>query len=921
MNRHLSDEQFSQLLRDALPGPELAGAEHHLWNCAACRDALRYRTEPVAGLPPMPVPSPDGSGPVPAEPPDAPPAPPGYEIRGELGRGGMGVVWKARQLRPSRDVALKVLRAGLPSDLEARRRFRAEAEALARLQHPGIVQVYEVGEHEGRPFFSLEFCAGGSLANKLAGGPLPPAEAAALVEAVARAVGVAHRAGIVHRDLKPANLLLAADGTPKVTDFGLAKSLTQDGQQLSRSGTVLGTPAYAAPEQFDGAAGAAADVYALGAILYECLTGRPPFQAATVLETLALVRTREPVSVRQQQPGVPRDLETICLKCLEKEATHRYGSAEGLAGDLQRFREGRPVTARPVSRPERLRRWARRNPLTSGLAALLALALTAGLTTASALWWRAERHLGQEEAARREAEDRYLACRELLGEYVAVTRDPRTQDPAGRRAQRGALAKARAFCEGLRRQRPDDPGLRRDLAEVCTGLAALDAHDGRLEEAREAGETALAIWQEVGGGAAGDARGRDRLAAVLDTLGRVYYRLGHTQDSATALRQAIALWDGLAGEDTASLPPLLASCAARRELASVMVTLGRHGDEERLYADNCARLDRANAGGDSAPELRLELLTNVTALGQKYHHDLNRAEAARCWRRGYELGRRLAEEVPDNARAVFCLAVCARELAETAPTTAPPEETAGLCVQAARLLEARRQRDPADRDCVSELSSVYWSLADSYRQAGKVAEAGRVARRAVEVLADLADRRPSDLTAQLGALLGRAKLAVRERQCGGAGAARATARQVAAVFEQLCAARSADPAVVTLMAYTNYGGALSAPLRHAGASGESLRVAECSRRLFEKMVREDPDDPLHWIGLSEAWTQVAKTHWGEREHAETESALRAAVRAADELAERWIEYRPLHAERARRLGRFLEERGRTAESAAWIGLR
>jgi tetratricopeptide (TPR) repeat protein len=918
MNDHLPDELLSRLLRDALPGDDLARAEHHLWHCTPCRDALRRRTEPAADPPLIPISKPDSEVLAPAESVDTVPAIPGYDVQAELGRGGMGVVWKARQLRPRRDVALKVLRAGLPSDLEARRRFRAEAEALARLQHPGIVQVYEVGEHDGRPFFSLEFCAGGSLANKLAGGLLPPAESAALVEAVAHAVGAAHRAGIVHRDLKPGNLLLAADGTPKVTDFGLAKSLTPDGPPLSCTGVVLGTPSYAAPEQFDGAAGPAADVYALGAILYECLTGRPPFRAATALETLALVRVHDPVPVRQQQPGVPRDLETVCLKCLEKVPARRYAAAEDLAEDLRRFREGRPVAARPVSRPERLRRWGRRNPLAAVLAAVLAVALTAGLGTALTLWWQAERHLRQEETARRKAEENFLACRELLGEYVAVTRDPRMQNPAGRFAQREALARARTFCEGLRRQRPDDPGLRRDLAEVCTGLAALDTHDGRLDEAREAGETALAIWLELSDGATGGAPCRDRLAAVLDTLGRVYARLGRPKDAAASLRQAIALWDSLADEDGAPVPSLLAASVARRDLATVMVTLGLHPEAGRLYEESVSRLDRANAGGNQRPELQLELLMTLTALGQKYQHDVNPIEAARYWRRGYDLGRRLAEEVPDNADAVYCLAVCGRELAEKDPATAPPEETAGLCIQAARLLEARRRRDPADRDCVGELSRVYWSLADSYRQAGKVPEAMGAARRAVAVLADLADRLPSDLIAQLGALAGQARLAARERQWGEAAAARTTARLTADGFERICAARTSKPEVVGLMVYMNSGGSLAAPLRHAGAPDESLRVADCSRLLFEEMVRKDPDEPLHWIGLSEAWTQVAKTHWGEKNFVATEGALREAVKTTDELARRWAEYRALRTERMHRLGRFLEDRGRPAEAAAWL---
>jgi hypothetical protein len=297
------------------------------------------------------------AGPAPAD--AERPVIPGYEILGELGRGGMGVVYQARQVGLNRLVALKMILAGAHAGEEERARFQAEAEAVARLRHPNVVQVYEVGTHDGRPFFSLEFCAGGSLAGRLGGGAFSPREAAGLVEALARAVHYAHLHGVIHRDLKPANVLLTEDGQAKITDFGLAKQL-QGGAGPTRTGEVLGTPSYMAPEQAAGrtrAIGPAADVYALGAILYELLTGRPPFQAETPLDTLFQVLERDPVPVRQLRPQVPRDLETVCLKCLEKDPARRYGSAEALAEDLRRFTEGEPVQARPPGPARRAQRW------------------------------------------------------------------------------------------------------------------------------------------------------------------------------------------------------------------------------------------------------------------------------------------------------------------------------------------------------------------------------------------------------------------------------------------------------------------------------------------------------------------------------------------------------------------------------------
>ena len=295
-------------------------------------------------------------------------AAPGYEILGELGRGGMGVVYKARQVKLNRIIALKMILSGAHAGAHELARFRVEAEAIARLSHPNIVQVYEIGEHEGKPFFSLEFCGGGGLDRKLHGTPLPPREAAALVEALARAIQAAHAQQVIHRDLKPANVLLTEDGTPKITDFGLAKILDEAGQ--TQSGAVMGTPSYMAPEQATGRtaeAGPAADVYSLGAILYECLTGRPPFRAATATETVLQVIADEPVAPSRLAPACPRDLETICLKCLQKEPHRRYASAEALGDDLRRFLTGEPIAARPVGRLERAVKWARRRPAAAAL--------------------------------------------------------------------------------------------------------------------------------------------------------------------------------------------------------------------------------------------------------------------------------------------------------------------------------------------------------------------------------------------------------------------------------------------------------------------------------------------------------------------------------------------------------------------------
>ena len=311
----------------------------------------------------------------------------GYEILSVLGRGGMGVVYKARQLRLKRLVALKMILAGShagPNDLA---RFRTEAEAVARLHHPNIVQIFEVGESGGLPYFSLEFVAGGSLAKLMDGTPLKPNRAAEILEQLARAMHHAHERDIIHRDLKPANVLMAVNGTPKITDFGLAKKLEGSIDQRTKSGAVMGTPSYMAPEQAEGKIdeiSEATDVYALGALLYEMLTGRPPFKAETHLDTIMQVVAEEPVSPRRLQSKVPRDLEIICLKCLEKKPAKRFSSAKALAEDLQRFLNREPIQAKSLGFLGRTWKFAKKYPVFAAMVGIFILGIF--LTTILAIW-------------------------------------------------------------------------------------------------------------------------------------------------------------------------------------------------------------------------------------------------------------------------------------------------------------------------------------------------------------------------------------------------------------------------------------------------------------------------------------------------------------------------------------------------------
>lgn len=404
-----------------------------------------------------------------------------FEIIEMIGRGGMGVVYKARQRSLDRLVAVKMISAGRHASAEERRRFRREAEAIARLQHPRIVQIYDVGEHEGRPYLVLEYLPGGSLADQLKGKPQPAVAAARLVADLAEGMEFAHQRGIIHRDLKPANVLLsgtwddastdqsdsflalhAAEATPKITDFGLARCIEMSmamgdaDDPRTRSGVCLGTPAYMAPEQAGSApedVGAAADIYALGAILYEMLTGRPPFLGESPLHTMMLLRTEEAVPVRRLQPRVPVDLETICLKCLQKEPARRYPTAGALQADLNRFLKGTPIQARPTSLRTRTWRWCRRQPVTAGLIAALVLVILGANVGLTALYLRAE-------TEHRRAETNFEQAREAVHQYLfKVAEDERLLKADLVWLRRDLLKAAEPFYDRLLKDKPGDSRL------------------------------------------------------------------------------------------------------------------------------------------------------------------------------------------------------------------------------------------------------------------------------------------------------------------------------------------------------------------------------------------------------------------------------------------------------------------------------
>ena len=440
--------------------------------------------------------------------------PPGYELVSELGRGGMGVVYLVRQVRANRNVALKMMLAAAHASASDLSRFRTEAEAVAGLNHPNVVPVYEVGEQGRLPFYSMEFCPRGSLVERLRENPFPPMEAASTVEALARGMSAAHARGIVHRDLKPGNVLITEDGSPKITDFGLAKRLDDNSSQ-TRTGAIIGTPSYMSPEQAAGnvkAIGVPADIYALGAILYECLTGRPPFRGASVVETLDQVRKRDPVPPRMLQPSIPRDLQTICLKCLRKEPSRRYASAAQLADDLRRFQEGRPILARATPWYERAWKAARRRPAAT-LAIFLAIAGTVAIIAIVSI---ANANLKRERDTARKAEDDAKTARDqaiverkkaserlklaidtVHRSLVEMAADRWARRPELQGERRRVLEEAVAFFENFSEEDSRDPLVRREKANALYRAGWAYTALGELDRALRSFDASLAVQEQL----------------------------------------------------------------------------------------------------------------------------------------------------------------------------------------------------------------------------------------------------------------------------------------------------------------------------------------------------------------------------------------------------------------------------------------
>jgi serine/threonine-protein kinase len=663
----------------------------------------------------------------------------GYHVLEEIGRGGMGVVYRAFDAELKRHVALKVLTGGTKASVDALVRFRGEAELVAKLQHPHIVQIYDSGEHDGQQFLVLELVDGGSLEKHIAGKPQDARDAAATIETLARAVEVAHQEGIIHRDLKPANVLRSRSGSLKITDFGLAKQLDHS-LGFSRTGDLRGTPQYMAPEQAardGGSVSPATDVYALGAMLYEMLTGRPPFVANNLLDILDQIIAAEPASPSQLVPRLPRDLCTICLKCLEKDPKRRYPTAAALADDLHRWLDGQPIMARPLNKLERGLRWLRRHPMGASLTVASGVAVAALTLYGFAVQ---ERHHHEQQAE--EAEKHRLQSEALFTRAVDAVdgfyKDVIASDPQLSRKKELLRSLIQRYQSLVALQRETQSQNRDQLAQSLAHLGKLLDTIGNKYDALDAYYKAFELRNEDVGASTAPAA-RHAMAQLYLALGNIHGDTGDRAQADEYLRLATNELQSLINRDAKNV-------AYRQDIAE---TWHSRGALYMFWKGSAAAFDPLDKGRELNEQLHRELPNDPSiqrGLARSYGYlgdiqlDLGRtADAEGSYKRSQDLRRRLAEEPGAALESRFQYARSYRNFGNLFAQARNYEKAEEAYGTALAIQEEIIKLDKSVADYQFDRTNSLCRIAELKIMAGDNAKAAEMANLAVSVARPLED--------------------------------------------------------------------------------------------------------------------------------------------------------------------------------------
>ena len=665
-----------------------------------------------------------------------------YEIEAELGRGGMGVVYKARQISLNRVVALKMIRAGVLADSAELQRFQNEAEAVALLDHPGIVPVYEVGEHNGQRYFSMKLITGDSLAVQVASFQGNLRAGASLLAETAEAVHHAHMQGILHRDLKPANILIDSEGHPHVTDFGLAKRIHDD-VEMTASGAILGTPAYMSPEQAVGRRGTittATDVYGLGSILYALLTGKGPFGGDSLADTLQAVKERPPALPRAVNRNVPRDLETICLKCLAKDPRRRYASAQALADDLRCWLDSRPISARRVSPVERTWLWCKRQPVVAGLAAAVALAVIGGLAGIFAVQAQSNRvlqaALNRESLALKDANAQSLQAEEAIESfYIGISEDVILRRPELTQLRDRLLGSALKFYEKRVIYLTDQSqGGEQMFTYIAGGLNRIASLQGMLGDRDAAIRTRRRLIELYD---THPQLGERSAAEAWHSLGELQRLAGHPDDAVSSLREALNRFEEI------NYVPKVALIQA--DLGRLLFDLGRAGEARSMLE----LAQRAQEQSVAQGGLATDLPSTYTTLANLHQAEGRPNEALGL----YEKAKSMHEKFAAGNKSLYLQAELARALNNLGLARAANGQLSDGLRDVERGREIRERLYsgmPLNIDFRSDLARSWYHRARIQILMKAADEATASIRKSEELYADIPPKGPEDIYFRAG---------------------------------------------------------------------------------------------------------------------------------------------------------------------------